>query len=178
MAIDFTKTSAQIIVDQILIDNAGIGLTEDLVVFGTPTVVGSGDRNTSLLVTASALATSSKHWTGDVTVTYNRLNLNVVKNGGADHDFPVGSATRVVDLLPQINAQYGINLSASDVVDAALPAFQDPNVGGEVLPVTVTAAAGSLVWIGALTLNIVEGDIPLSTVITTTALNGLVWPGV
>lgn len=169
-ATDFTKLPKQIIVDLINSDNSGAAMTTELLDFGLPTAATgqSPARNTELTVTAHA----GSGYTGNVVLKYNRVDFAVVP-GTRSNEFPVGNATNVSDLIPEINARFGINLQAGDYVDAALPPFHgQPN---EKLDVLIAAHSDALVWLGTLTIKIHANDIPLNTVITNNTLNGLTW---
>lgn len=168
MASDFTKVSAEILVDLINEDNPGHGFTTGILQFGLPVAPAGGSpaRNTELVVSAAA----DSGYSGSVTVLYNRVDMAEIP-GLNNKIFPAGNAVNVSDLIPEINARYHINLQPSDYVDAALPPFTgEPN---EDLNFQVTANSDSLVWFGNVILTITANDIPLNTVITTTTLNGL-----
>lgn len=163
---DFTKAPEQILLDLINNDNTS-ALTTAQVTLGTPSTSG-GAENTSVTLTAVA----GSGYSGSQTVTYNRVDIATVP-GSRPTEFPVGSATKISDMLPQINAQYQINLTAADIVDATLPTFDGtPN---EVKTFELVMAAGALVYLNQVTLSIHANDIPLTTVITNTALNGLTY---
>lgn len=171
MATDFTKAPAAIIVDLINEDNPGHGLTTELLTLGVPAAApgGSPVRNTQLRVTAAP----GSGYVGFVDVLYDRVDMADIP-GLMSKIFPVGNAVNVADLIPEVNARYGINITSSDFVDAPLPAATG-GIPNEQVDFVVTAAADSLVWLGSLTLKYQVDEIELSTVITTTTLNGLVY---
>jgi hypothetical protein len=169
---DFTQSDQQILVAQINNDNS-TSLTPALLTFGLPTAnTGTNPaRNTSLTITAA----TGSGYTGSVTLQYNRVDLSTLPtiNTGAVTVFSLGDAAKVSDLVPEINAAFAINLTASDFVDASLPTFTgQPN---EEHPFNVVANANSIVWINQVTFTVQANDIPLSTVVTNTTLNGLVY---
>ena len=173
---DFTKSAQQIIIDLVNNDNT-LALVPASVTFGVPTaatVGGSIVRDTDLTLTA----VEGSGYTGSATIHYNRVDLSVVP-GTRSTTFPKGDATHVSDLLPEINAAYGINMSNTadaqhpDFVEAALPTFTGtPN---EEHTFQFTADANSLVWENSVTLTVHADDIPLSTAITNATLNGLTY---
>lgn len=162
---DFTKLPKQIVVDLINYDNDTL-LSPDLITFGTPNVI-SGVYNTSLLVTA----VPDSHYEGSVTIQYNRIDIGTVP-GVRSTSFPIGTATKISDLIPAINAAYQINLTADDYIDEVLPQFttNDPN---EVQTFELYTNPNSLVFIRDVTFNLIRNKILLSSVIVNRQLNGL-----
>lgn len=165
---DFTKLPKQIIVDLINYDN-DTALEADLLTFGTPNVVTTGPYNTSLVTTA----VPDSHYEGSVVIHYNRIDIGTVP-GIRSKEIELGTATRISDLIPQINTKYGINLTAADYIDEPLPAFQtnDPT---ENLFFEVYTHPNSLVFIRDVRFKLVRNKIPLSSVIVNRFLNGLVY---
>lgn len=173
---DYTKSAQQIIIDLVNNDNT-LALTPALVTFGAPTaatVGGSITRDTDLTLTAVA----GSGYSGSQTIHYNRVNLANVP-GSRSTVFPKGNAVNISDLVPEINAAYGINMSNTadaqhpDFVDAALPTFTGtPN---EQHDFQFTADANSLVWENSVTLTVHANDIPLSSAIVNPTLNGLTY---
>lgn len=169
MATDFTKSASQILIDLINESNA-TSLTVADVTFSAPVVEASGTRNTGITITAVA----NSGYTGFRDLTYDRVDLAAVP-GSRSNVFHLGSAATAWDLLPAINAAYGINLTSDDVENDPMPAFSgtDPQ---EAEPFTLRAKAGSLVYRGSVLLSIDGNDVDLATLITTTELNGLNYP--
>lgn len=168
---DLTKAPNAILIDLINTDNSS-SLTEALVTFGLPTVAGGASpaRNTELTVSAAP----GSGYTGSVLVTYNRVGLStlpVISTRPAE--FQLGDAVNISDLIPEINALYGINLTPADYVDGPLPTFTGEL--NEEHDVQIVAGADSLVFFGSLTLTLKAEDKDLGTVITITALNGLTY---
>lgn len=172
---NLTLAPEQIILDMIKAEpgqNAKAqNLTTSLITFGLPTAAtGEGaDRNTELGVTAA----EGSGYTGDVVIRYNRLTFDQVV-GNKDKDFLIGDATKIADLVDEINARYKINLTPADFVDGDLPTFTGD--AGESHEFTLTANANSLIFIGSVTLLLRGEDVPLDTVITTTSMSGLTPP--
>jgi hypothetical protein len=169
-ASDYTKSPEQILIDLINNDNTGaFPMTTALIGFGAPSVVDIGGRNTEVVATAKP----GSGYTGSQTFHYNRVDMANIP-GVRPTSFQKGDATNLSDLIAEINVAYGINLTVADFVDVALPTFDDAQPH-ETQNVVMAAAAGSLVWVGQLTLTIDANDIALSSVLTTTELNGLVY---
>lgn len=169
MATDFTKSAQQILIDLINESNA-TALTVADVTFSAPTVQASGNRNTGITITAVA----NSGYTGHRDLTYDRVDLAQVP-GSRNKVFNIGSVTSALGLLPAINAAYGINLTADDVYDDAMPTFggTDP-LETEVF--VLRAKPTSLVYRGQLELTMDGNDVDLATLITVTELNGLNYP--
>jgi hypothetical protein len=111
------QPSAQIIVDQINQDNA-LSLTVDQINFGAPTAVtGAGKRDTDIPVTAVA----GKGYVGSNVVNLDRLKgellfLNYIPK------IVVDSPASTADLLPAINARFGFQITAAEILNTALNA--------------------------------------------------------
>ena len=166
---DFTKDPKQIVLDLINNDNTS-SLTLDLLDFGLPTVTtgASPARDTTLTLTAK----TGSGYTGSQTVLYNRVDLATIP-GARSTVFQKGDATQISQLIPEINTAYSINLTAADYVDGALPTFTGaPN---EQHDFQVVASEDSYVYKNSVTLTVKADDIPLSSVITNTTLNGLTY---
>ena len=172
---DFTKAAAQIIIDLVNNDNT-LALVVASVTMGAPTAAvlgGSITRDTDLTLTA----VEGSGYTGSATIHYNRVDLSTVP-GSRSTVFPKGDAVNISDLLAEINAAYGINMSNTDAlhhdfVDGALPTFTGtPN---EQHTFQFTADANSLVWENSVTLTVHANDIALSDAITNATLNGLTY---
>ena len=164
---DFTQLPPQILIQLINFDN-GTSLTPDAVTFGLPAVSG-GVRNTKLTVTAAP----GSFYTGSVDILYNRVDLATVP-GVRSTVFTVATATKISDLIPQINAAYQLNLQPEDFIDGPLPAFTN-NIPNEQKSFDLIAGPNSLIYVGRATLSISRGLIDLSTIITNLVLNGLTY---
>lgn len=173
---DFTKSAQQIIIDLVNNDNS-LALTTAKVTFGAPTaatVGGSVTRDTDLTLTAVA----GSGYSGAATIHYNRVDLASVP-GARSTVFPIGTAVNISDLIAEINAAYGINLSNTadtahkDYVDGPLPTFT--GTANEQHQFQLAADADSLVWENSVQLTVQANDIPLSTAITNPTLNGLTY---
>jgi hypothetical protein len=167
--LDFTKAPEQILLDQINNDNTS-ALTLAQVSFGLPTTTTGGSPARDTQVTVSSI--TGEGYSGSVVVEYNRVNISTVP-GVRSTIFPKGSAVNISDLIPQINAAYQINLTTADYTDAPLPTFTGtPN---EEHDFQLVISSDSLPFENSLTLTVKSNDIPLSSVITSATLNGLVY---
>lgn len=166
MAIVFTKTSQEILLDLINQSQTPEStlVSGDLSFGSASDNTGEGLGDTMLEVTATAQAAPV---TGSVVVTYNRVDIASVV-GTKSVVFDVTTETNYSDLLTAINARYGINLATADIVDGPIP-----TATAEGTSATLTIAAGALVFKGTLEITLDVPDVALSSVITNTELNGL-----
>ena len=152
----------------------GAALTPELVTFGLPGQSSGGTYNTDLTVTA----VPGSGYVGAEVINYNRLHLQteiadpfVASGQGRNLEFPVGNATKIADIVPEINSRFGINLTPADFIDGDLPAFV--GTANEVHDVQVIANADSLCYRGSFTFQLKAEDVLLSTVIVEKVMNGL-----
>lgn len=167
---DFTKAPKQVLIDLINKDN-NTSLTDQLISFGLPTAATGTNptRNTDL--TISAIPGSG--YRGSVDLKYNRVQLNDFV-GDKDLTFILGDATKLSDLIGEINALLTINLTEDDYQDVTLPAFQ--GTANETHEVQLVASSDSIVYLGSLTIKIKGEEIELGSVVTTRELSGLQAP--
>ena len=164
---DFKKLPKQIIVDLINYDN-DTNLVEELLTFGTP-VVTTAPFNTSLVVSS----VPDSNYIGSVTLKYDRIDIATLL-GSKSINIPVGSATKVSDLIPIINNRFNINLTSDDYVDKYLPTLELNDIN-EIKSFNITINPNSLIFIKELNLYAVSSEILLSSVITRIVLNGLIY---
>lgn len=164
---DFKKLPKQIIVDLINYDN-DTNLVEELLTFGIP-VVTTTPFNTSLVVSS----VPDSNYIGSVTLKYDRIDIATLL-GSKSINIPVGSSTKVSELIPTINDRFGINLTPDDYLDRDLPtlALNDIN---EIKSFNITISPNSLIFIKELNLYAVSSEILLSSVITRIVLDGLIY---
>lgn len=168
---DFTQAPQKILYDLIKSDNPSNGFAEGMVTYGIPT---SNDtdvsgRNTDITLTS----VEGSGIVGSRTVTYRRLRLDgFVK----DPDYVVAKRdfTKLSELIPQINADLGINITADDFNEVDLPVFGA--TPGEEHDVTITFKANSLIWVGTYVLTVRGDDIDINLVIPVDKLSGLNLP--
>lgn len=167
MALDFSLAPAQILVDQINDDNSS-SFTTALFNFGVPAADG-GAKNTKIVLTAAG----GSGYSGTRDIYYNRVDLATVP-GNRGTTFQVGDAETLAELIPEINTLYGINLTAADYNDVAIPAFPG-EAPHETQTINLVAKSGSIVWRGTLVLTLNANDIDLVEAIENNSLNGLTY---
>lgn len=170
MAIDYTRSEIDVLIDLIRHDNENKILTSSQVTFGTPstfTPVPGVDRNTLVIGTSVA----GRGYEGSQSFYYNRVKLiDFVDQTDPDQlVYYIGTETTLADLLPTINERYGINLTIDKIINKPLPAYVD-YAAQVVLQVVPT----SLVYINQLTLQLYPVKTPLSDELTVTNLDGFV----
>lgn len=154
--LDFTKTSPEIVVQQINHDNAcDPPLKVKDLEFGHPEVIPdlTSILNTRLMVNVAKHATMT--FEGEQEITYRRVDLSEIVGDSGDPSFEQRGRQRVSELIPEINARYQINLGPDDYYDAPLPSFSR-SFDSE-LPFQVRAKPGSLVWTGRANLILTPG---------------------
>lgn len=165
---DFTQEQNKIVLDLINFDN-GTNLNLSQVEIGD---VGSGDVAE---VTASVEAKVGSGYSGNQSVTYNRLNIqdfaDVFYPGGLV--VPEGSATSLHDVLTEINAALGIALTTDDVVNQPFNWVGSPN---EFLDITLAVIPGHKVYFGDMLVTIDNNEISLASIVTVRVLSGLNLP--
>jgi hypothetical protein len=158
--------------------NAAVGaaLTPELVSFGLPSQASGGTYNTDITVTA----VEGSGYIGAEVINYNRLHLQaeiadafVASGQDRNLEFSVGNATKIADIVPEINQRFGINLTAADFTDGDLPEFT--GVANETHNVQVIANADSLCYRGSFTFILKAEDVLLSSVIVEKTMNGLTY---
>jgi hypothetical protein len=186
----YPKQSMQMLVDLINQANPSlpVPLTTTNALYGTPTAVtptGGNIQNTSIKVTAQA----GTKYVGNTTLLYRRLDFGILFR-----NLPIviykyspnaGSPFKISDLLPSINAKYGLTLTTADIVDANLPVGNNNAVpaiglvaGTRNSAATVAAATGSPGFIGSFTLYWVQAPQDIASMISVTSLeNARVFPG-
>lgn len=167
---DLTKLPKQIIIDMVNAKSQ-FALTPDLIDFGLPVAGAQGDaKNTTLTLTAK----TGSGYKNAKTIKYNRLDFATIV-ATANSTFTKGDATKLSDLIPEINARYNLNIQAEDYEDVTLPEFTGtPN---EEHKVNLTALADSLIFIGVAEITIHGNDLDLATVITDDEMDGLTYEG-
>lgn len=159
------KTSFQLVLD-LINSTDNITLTADQITFGAPAANANGaiTKNTQLDVTG----VTGKGYSGTVRVYFDRVALSDISGGATVHQ-TLTTQTSSSDLLSDFNTAYNTGLTTDDIVVEALPAA----AGDGTITYNLTAAAGSLAFIGAVQIVLTPADVPLSSAITTTDLNGL-----
>lgn len=161
---DYTQPPEAILTDLINSTN-GTALTPSLLAFGAPYLPEAEDdapRKTLLSVTAA----DGSPYTGTVVLEYDRIPLTMLADGRGTVFFR-GNATRVADLLPQINQRFGVQIGIADIIDLPLP---PANEDGSATGFTLLASPTALVWQGSDTFMLQEGDVPENVRRTPTGL--------
>jgi hypothetical protein len=175
MANDLTKAPKQIILDMV---NAKSGAGFTLATFawaGLPEVEPSG-KNTSL----SLVAVAGSGYKNTRIIRYNRMHLGtdigaafIASATGRDLVFSIGDATKIADLIPELNARLNIALTGDDFTDGDLPTFT--GAVNETHPVQVVVKADSLIYTGSITLTLKADDVDLATAIPDAEMDGLTY---
>jgi len=149
--------------------NPGVSLIASQYTFGNPTPYTdpNGLTNTSMSITPN---TPESPYTGTVTITYFRWQLQDLLNQ-LPLPLKFNGLNTALAMAQKMNTYFGTNFTASDIVDGPVTVAGD---GSGTL--TLTAQANSLGWVGTVNLPFVLGNFDLGTVITTTALPGLMYP--
>lgn len=115
-------------------------------------------------------------YSGSVDVFYNRLNFHTFSLIFYPEYLliPQGEAVNISDLLPQVNAAFGVALTAEDIFDAPIEGWiGDPN---EILPIELMINPDNKVYYLGTVIMLDGNDIPLSEIITSTILSGMNLP--
>lgn len=167
---DFTKTEDQIVLDLINHDNeSNLSLLQ--VTIGQPLASVDPAR-----VAAQIVAIPNSGYKDQVEISYRRINLAdyVAQAHPAGIVFQQGSATTLVEMLPEINTALGTNIPSSSIVDKSLPEWLGtPN---ENHTVSLEINSSSKVFEGQFSFLLDGNDIPLSSIVTVNVLSGLNLP--
>lgn len=168
---NFTQAGDKIVLDLINEDNSSSLALSVVSVAQSATVPTT--KNSMAVVTALP----GSGYSGSVEVEYNRLDIQDFVDLYYPEGLilPQGDAEALSDFLDEINAALAINLILDvDVAEQQLAPW--PGIPNDTQVVTADILAGSLVYIGTLSFTVDDNEIPLSSVITTTVLDGLNLP--
>lgn len=175
MANDLTKAPKQIILDMVNAKTAAGFTLASFTWAGLPVVEGTG-KNTSLTLTAA----QGSGYKNSRVIRYIRPHLGTGVGAayiasGPDRDlvFSIGDGTKISDIVPELNARLGINLTGDDFTDGALPTFSGEV--NETLPLQIVVKADSLIFTGSITLTLKADDVDLATAIPDVEMDGLVY---
>jgi len=157
MLIDLRDTGRQRLLKLIQNLSGSFPVAEDSIVFGTPTVTTQNSRNTSIEVNPNPdvvldktnFVNTSPVFKSKRTLFYNRIPFTDRFTEGLTLTAIPEGASSVHDLLAAILAEHNVNILPEDVQDTAFTSF----------PVTMTAATGSLGWLGSV--SIIQGSTPV-----------------
>lgn len=164
---DFTKSPAQVMVDLINAANPTLNLTVADVDFAEANQAQGSVRDTSTSVTIYASA-SDNRFVGQTDVFYDRISLDEVLAQDIAPFLRDLNVNNVLDLIPQMNARYGIQLGRSDLVSTDLPLIYG------IATIPVLAGYTSLLFEGSGTIR-VQTYMPLNLAVTITQLSELLW---
>lgn len=165
---DFTKSPKLLLVELINSDNL-INLTPKYVVFGLPSdnPIEGIDRNTTITVSGTPDST----YIGSRELYYDRVPIDGFV-GTTEISISRGEATKVSDIIDEINAALNINLTAADYHNDDLPPpGNDPE---EPVDFSIRVTPESLVYRGSLDIKLESGLINLENIITVRALSGFI----
>lgn len=165
---NFKQVNAKILLDLINASNT-TALPETAITLAAPTA--AAEDPTGLITTVVATAATGSGYSGTQEFTYNRVDLGFMAVNEPDLVIETEETT-IHALIPQLNATFGIQLTETDIVDGPVPELE-PDV---ITQVVITATPGSLVWAKTVSLDLTKPLVPLSTVLTVTALDGLYPP--
>lgn len=141
----------------------------DQLVFGkpSPNTKDPEKGNTQLPIDSP----KNSKYAGPIRVTYNRFDLTeLFAQANIEHlELKVAQVDTIKQLVPSIADAYDFNLTPVDVIDAQI----DYDADGESV-FELRAHADSLFYTGSILVHLApqEGDIPLSSIITVTVMNG------
>jgi hypothetical protein len=176
MALDLTKTGAQLIYDLLNAANPnprhGAFSPTNVTLGAVSTLTGDvSGKNTKVTVTAVA----GQGYSGSQTIKFNRIDINAlfIQKGIPALSFPNANYTQSTDFLAYLNSTHSLNLTAADVVLETLPA--DDDVTG-LITYTLQIASTCKTFIGTLPLTITPLTIQLARAFKGNVLNGFVPP--
>lgn len=184
----FSKPPIDEVYDLINLANQGvenwIPVTKTNVSLGVPapaTVPGNSAMNTK--ITLNAIANSD--FIGRKEVNYRRRDMAVlfrsitiqIDRWSANQSASGSVVFTVYNLLPLINAKYGINLTTDDVVDQNITRGTTLEGGFYTTTITVQTKATSLAYTGVFALKWKGAPQDLGSMITVTDLNARKFPG-
>ena len=145
------KASQQLLLDAINRDNGLTSnpLTLNEIGMGLPVASSANDASFNTYCTVYGLYGHGYH--GNVTVKYRRYELEKMFLGLTPILVdPNLTPTKISDLLPKFNEQYGVALTANDIVDATLPAGTTDTIA------TITAKDSNWAWLGSLQVRFAQ----------------------
>ena len=145
----YDKSSLDLLGRRINRDNPDLKVTLDssnIIVLGGPYTSGLGTsgRNTRVVLNGK----TGSGVVGKKEFFYDRLNIGALFNGITVVFAAKGDSATVADLLPALNEQYGLGLTAADITNGATKL----GTGYSPTPVTLTIATTSLAYTGSLSV--------------------------
>lgn len=144
------------------------------------TVSGRPDINTAI----TAIPVGGDY-IGRKTLNYRRLGLNILLRGltvqidkySANQSAAGSVVFTIHNLIPLINAKYGLNLTTDDINDGNILRGSTQENGFYTTTVTVTAKAGSFGYVGSFALKWKSAPQELESMISVTDINIRSYPG-
>lgn len=132
-------------------------------IFGAPSDVGDGSRNTVVTVTAL----TGLPYSGAREIYYNRVDLSEAP-GEASVEFELVDQVTTHDLVAAMAQRFGVDLSAVDIENSPLPAADEFGT----ITVTLAADSNSYYWTGSLELTLAPAVEELADAIPEAELDG------
>lgn len=147
----------------------GLALAKADYQFGAPTPLTTPTAavNTEITLTPTGVQAA---YDGTVSFKYKRLSLADLPTLLGTITLGMYNPTTLLGVAEAMNLAYGLNLTSADIVSGAVSLTDGAG------QVTLTAKSTSLMWIGAVTVNVVKGNYPLNQFVTTLKLPGLNYP--
>jgi hypothetical protein len=182
----YTKAASALVYDLINAENPSLPkvVTSTNVALGTPTALTNSSwpaANTSIVLSAK-----NSDYIGKQTVNYRRLDLSKMFRGMTVEvakyvDVTSATASTVVwtvlTLLSDLNALYGLQLTADDLTDANIVRGSTLENSQYTTTVTVTVKSTSLGYTGSFSLKWINALQNLSSMVLTTDIGGRAFPG-
>lgn len=178
MQIDVTKTGLENILLLANTTNDATVAAEDVVISAVAEFTGEEGNTRNTQVTFSAVEGSTAY-KGSQVLRYTRHTLADIAAVRPVGEFQSVEASTLDDVKAFVVAALGVAASEIDIVEAEFPTWDDGTVDGETAPLTVRAKAGSYLYLGELTVTVVEpvdGRERMSTVFAIQDLDGFDLP--
>lgn len=161
------KASQQLLLDAINRDN---GLTENpltLEQMGLGLPIPTGVSNAFYNTYCTVYGLYGRGYHGSVQLSYQRYEMEKMFRGITPILIVDPSPKKISELLPAFNAQYGLALTASDIVDAAIP---NGTVDGLV---DITMTSTNWAWLGAVRVRFAKTLPYIADLLTETTLDAI-----
>ena len=152
---DFKRAADVLLLELVNESNAGLGLPQDVITFGTPVNNTNSEKNRETEIKLTAV--DGKGYIGEKTVYYNKKDLSSLFGGPTssfenDGNYVYGASLH--SLLTTLSARpdFPALLGEVDVEETTLMAGGD----GEDLELTLATTAGGLVYKGTHTITITQ----------------------
>ena len=147
MSINYKQEGIDVLWDIFLSQNPGTTLNRTLVDFSTPIKSNEPGYNTRVDVYGK----ETTNITGVVPIYYNRTDIDTLFKNNDIAIYPPSNATKLSDIISEINDRYGIWLTADDYEDANFIQSDDPSTSRTVI---LSIKGGSYIWFGKTTVKL------------------------